>query len=100
VNKRQLVERIATATDLSTSEVAAVIDTFIAVVTEGVSRGEKVVLSGFGTFLRKQRARRTGRDIGAERAVSVPATTVPSFRPGKPFREIVARRRRSRPRTG
>ena len=100
MNKRQLVERIAAATDLPPTEVAAVIDTFIAVVTEGVSRGEKVVLSGFGTFLRRQRARRTGRDIGAERSVNVPATSVPSFRPGKPFRELVARRRRSRPRAG
>jgi DNA-binding protein HU-beta len=94
MNKSQLVEEIAARTKLPAAEVAAVVDTFIATVTRAVVRGEKVVLSGFGTFQRRVRARRTARDIWADKPLRVPATNVPLFKPGKPFREAVARRRR------
>jgi DNA-binding protein HU-beta len=94
VNKAELVEEIATRTRLPADEVAEVIESFMDIVRRSVTRGEKVVLSGFGTFHRKARARRLARDIWAEEAVVVPATNVPAFRPGKPFKEMVARRRR------
>ena len=94
MNKSQLVEEIASRTKLPARDVANVIDTFIAIVTRSVVRGEKVVLSGFGTFQRRARARRTARDIWADKPLRVPPTNVPSFKPGKPFREGVARRRR------
>ena len=93
MNKSQLVERISAATSVAPTEVAKVVDAFMATVSQSVARGEKVALSGFGTFVRKQRARRTGRDIAAGQPIGVPATNVPAFRPGKPFREQVARRR-------
>ena len=96
MNKSQLVERISAATNVSPTDVAKVVDALIATVSQSVARGEKVVLSGFGTFVRKARARRTARDIAAGQPVRVPATNVPAFRPGKPFREQVARRRASR----
>jgi DNA-binding protein HU-beta len=94
MNKSQLVEEIASRTKLPAGDVAAVVDTLIAIVTRTVVRGEKVVLSGFGTFQRQARARRTARDIWADKPLKVPATNVPSFKAGKPFRESVARRRR------
>jgi DNA-binding protein HU-beta len=95
VNKSELVEQIAARARLPAKDVATVVDTFIAIVTRSVVRGEKVVLSGFGTFHRQARARRTARNIWADRAIRVPARNVPSFRPGKPFKDAVARRRRS-----
>jgi DNA-binding protein HU-beta len=94
VNKSELVEQIAARTKLPAKDVASVIDTLIAIVTRSVVRGEKVVLSGFGTFQRRARARRTARDIWADKPLRVPATNVPVFKPGKPFREAVGRRRR------
>jgi DNA-binding protein HU-beta len=93
VNKSQLVQEIAERTRLAPRDVAAVVDAFIAAVARAVVRGEKVVLSGFGTFHRRARARRTARDIRAGRPLRVPPRQVPAFRPGKPFREAVARRR-------
>jgi len=96
VNKSELVDQIAAKTNLARSDVAKVVDAFTSAVSQSVARGEKVVLSGFGTFHRKARARRVGRNIGADEPVAVPATTVPAFRPGKPFRQQVARRRRPR----
>ncbi len=93
MNKSQLVDRIASKTNVARADVAKVVDAFLANVTSSVAKGEKVVLSGFGTFHRKARARRMGRDIAADAPVAVPATSVPAFRPGKPFRELVARQR-------
>jgi DNA-binding protein HU-beta len=94
MNKSELVEEIASKTGVSTGDVARVIDAFIDTVSRSVVRDEKVVLSGFGTFHRQSRARRTARNIWADRPLRVPARNVPVFRPGKPFRDAVARRRR------
>jgi DNA-binding protein HU-beta len=95
VNKSQLVEEISAKTKLPSAEVARVVDALISSVSRAVVHGEKVVLSGFGTFHRKPRARRTARNIWADEPVVVKATNVPAFKPGKPFRDAVARRRRS-----
>jgi DNA-binding protein HU-beta len=99
VNKSELVEEVARRTKLSASDVALVVDSFMETVTRSVVRGEKVVLSGFGTFHRQARARRTARNIWADRPIRVPARNVPAFKPGQPFRDAVARRRRSAPAT-
>ena len=96
MNKSRLVAEIAERTELPPRTVAAVVDAFIEVVGRSVTRGEKVVLSGFGTFSRQTRARRTARNISTNQPVTVTATYVPAFRPGKPFREAVARRRTPR----
>jgi len=53
VNKSELVTNIATRTKLPASEVAEVVDAFIDTVKRTVVRGDKVVLSGFGTFHRR-----------------------------------------------
>jgi DNA-binding protein HU-beta len=96
MNKSEMVERIAARTHVQSKDVAAVLDAFIDVVTRSVARGEKVVLSGFGTFHRQARARRTARNMWTDRPVRVPARSVPAFRPGTHFRDAVAHRRRPR----
>jgi DNA-binding protein HU-beta len=96
MNKSQLVETIAHRTRLPVQEVATVVDAFIDTVRRRVVTGEKVVLSGFGTFHRKARARRTARNIWADQPLTVKPTNVPAFRPGKPFKDAVARRRKRR----
>ena len=93
MNKRQLVEDIATRIGLPHADVARVIDAFTQTVMRSVVRGDKIVLSGFGTFHRRHRGKRTARNVWADEPVDVPATNVPAFRPGKPFVDAVARRR-------
>ncbi|MDQ4130907.1 MAG: HU family DNA-binding protein, partial [Actinomycetota bacterium] len=80
MNKRRLVEEIASRTHLPPRDVAKVIDALIEVVTGSVAAGEKIVLSGFGTFHRKTRAERTARDIPRGEPVKVEAMDVPAFR--------------------
>ncbi len=94
MNKRELVGRVAARTKLPEGDVAEVVDEVIRVISTSVARGEKVVLSGFGTFYRRSRARRVARNIWTNEALPLPAANVPAFRPGKPFREAVMRRRR------
>jgi DNA-binding protein HU-beta len=94
VNKGELVEEIAAKTKMAPSDVAAVVNAFIATVSKTVAGGEKVVLSGFGTFDRRARGPRVARDIWAGKPLRVRATSVPSFKAGKPFKEAVSRRRR------
>ena len=96
VNKTELVEEIAERTRLPAGEVAQVVEAFMEVVTRSLVRGDRVVLSGFGTFHRQARARRTARNIWADRPMRLPPTNVPAFRPGKPLKDAVARRRRRR----
>ena len=93
VNKAELVEEVAAATKIPPKEVAQVLEGVIGSIVRAVGRGEKVVLSGFGTFHRRTRSKRTARDIWADRPLQVPATNVPAFKPGRPFREVVDRRR-------
>ena len=97
MNKGSLVSEIVNRTDLPPPDVAAVVDTLIDVVRERVARGERVVLSGFGSFERVRRNPRTGRNPHTREAVKIPARTVPSFRPGLAFRDAVATKRRRAP---
>ena len=94
MNKGSLVSEIVNRTDLPPPDVAAVVDSLIDVVRDRVARGERVVLSGFGSFERVRRNPRTGRNPHTREAVRIPARTVPSFRPGTAFREAVAAKRR------
>jgi DNA-binding protein HU-beta len=96
VNKSQLVEQIAKRTSVPAQDVAKVVDTLTETVRAAVAKGDKVVLSGFGTFYRRPRAKRVARNVWADQRVVVPATNVPAFRAGKPFKEVVAKPRRRR----
>ena len=54
-----------------------------------VAAGEKVSIPGFGTFESKTRAARTGRNPRTKETVEIPASTVPTFKAGKLFKEKV-----------
>ena len=94
MNKASLANEVARRTDLAPRLVAAVLDAALDAVRDEVARGERVVLSGFGTFERTKRNPRTGRNPHTGEAVQIPARNVPSFRPGRLFKEAVAAGRR------
>jgi DNA-binding protein HU-beta len=102
MNKRGLVSEVAKRTDMAKASVARVVDAAIASIKDTVAKGQRVSLSGFGTFERRKRAPRLGRNPHTGEAVKIPATTAPMFRPGNEFREAVvgraARKRPSKPR--
>lgn len=96
MNKTTLVTEVAKRTGVEKPDVAKVVDGVLDEVRGAVARGERVTLLGFGTFERRRRSARTGRNPHTGEAVKVPARAMPSFRPGKAFRESVQPKKRRR----
>jgi DNA-binding protein HU-beta len=95
MNKGGLVGEVARRTGLSKAEVARVVDASIDAIRESVVGGERVTLADFGTFERKHRNERIARNPRAPQVpIVVPARDLPSFTPGKEFREQVLGNRR------
>ena len=96
MNKGGLVTEIARRTDMSKTDIATVIDTAMDVIRERVVRGERVALVGFGTFEKVRRNKRLARNPRKpEVEIVIPARDVPSFSPGKEFRDMMTARKRS-----
>jgi DNA-binding protein HU-beta len=87
-NKAQFVEMLAERLDGDRKRAAAALDAVIDSVYATVARGEKVAITGFGVFERRERAARTARNPATGARVDVAASRVPAFRPGAEFRAI------------
>ncbi len=89
VNKDALVHAIVAKTDLSKKDVEAVIESFVDEVTAELRKGNKVTLTGFGTFRVSNRAAREGINPQTKAKITIPAMTVPKFTAGKALKEAV-----------
>jgi DNA-binding protein HU-beta len=95
MNKGGLVTEVSRRTGMNKADVAAVVDEAMGVIRERVGKGERVSLVGFGTFEKKRRNKRIARNPRKpEIAIVVPARDLPSFIPGKTFKEAVSGKRR------
>ena len=92
MNKAQLVELVANKTGTSKRQSEECIDVVINAITKSVAKGEKVTLVGFGTFERRDRRARKGRDPRTGSEIDIPAKKVPAFSAGKQFKEAVNKR--------
>ncbi|MEH2073496.1 MAG: HU family DNA-binding protein [Nostoc sp.] len=90
MNKGELVDAVAAKTNITKKQADEVISAFLSVVTEAVANGDKVTLVGFGSFERRDRSEREGRNPKTNEPMTIPATQVPAFSAGKQFREKVA----------
>ncbi|MEH2005410.1 HU family DNA-binding protein [Nostoc sp.] len=90
MNKGELVDAVASKTNITKKQADEVISAFLSVVTEAVVNGEKVTLIGFGSFERRDRSEREGRNPKTNEPMTIPATKVPAFSAGKQFKEKVA----------
>ncbi|WP_341530351.1 HU family DNA-binding protein [Nostoc sp. UHCC 0302] len=90
MNKGELVDAVAAKANVTKKQADEIISAFLEVVTEAVANGEKVTLVGFGSFERRERAEREGRNPKTNEPMTIPATRVPAFSAGKQFKEKVA----------
>ncbi|MDZ8141118.1 MAG: HU family DNA-binding protein [Nostoc sp. DedQUE04] len=90
MNKGELVDAVASKANVTKKQADEVISAFLSVVTEAVANGEKVTLIGFGSFERRERSEREGRNPKTNEPMTIPATQVPAFSAGKQFKEKVA----------
>jgi DNA-binding protein HU-beta len=89
-NKAQFVEQLAERLDGDRKRAAAALDAVIDSVYAAIARGEKVAITGFGVFERRERAARTARNPATGAPVKVAASRVPAFRPGAEFKAIAS----------
>lgn len=89
INKDILISKISEKTDLAKKDIELVIDTMLDVVTKALKEGEKVTLTGFGTFRASKRAQRAGINPQTKERIQIPAMTVPKFTAGKALKEAV-----------
>ena len=89
MNKTELVAAIADKTELSKKDSEKALKAFIDVVGEELKKGEKIQLVGFGTFEARKRNARTGKNPQSGEAIEIPAATVPAFKAGKAFKDMV-----------
>ena len=95
MRKGDLVEAVAAKTNVSKSVAEAVISQALDSIVDAVAAGDKVIITGFGTFEARQRKARTGRNPQTGKEISIPATTAPAFSAGKTFSEAVKGGRQS-----
>jgi DNA-binding protein HU-beta len=90
MNKGELVDHISQKATVTKKQADAVLSAAIETIMEAVSDGDKVTLVGFGSFERRDRKEREGRNPKTGEKMSIPATKVPAFSAGKLFKEKVA----------
>ena len=89
MNKTQLIEQISEAADLSKASASRALDAVIDTIIATLKDGEEVVLTGFGTFLGRERAARTGRNPQTGEEIQIQAMKVPAFKAGKAFKDAI-----------
>src|SRR6266849_11196408 len=87
MTKQQLIEQVASKTELKKSEAEAAVDSVLALITEALRANERVDLRGFGSFVVKDRKERQGRNPRTGETITIAAKRDASFRPGKELTE-------------
>jgi DNA-binding protein HU-beta len=90
MNKGELVDAVAAKANVTKKQADEIISAFLSVVIEAVANGKKITLVGFGSFERRERSEREGRNPKTNEPMTIPATKVPAFSAGKQFKEKVA----------
>jgi DNA-binding protein HU-beta len=89
MNKSELIEAVAQSADISKAAASRAVDAFVSSVTEALKEGDQVTLVGFGTFVVRERASRTGRNPRTGQTINISASKVPGFKAGKALKDAV-----------
>ena len=91
MNKTELIAVVSQAAGLTKKDTERVINAAIDAITASLVEGEKVQLSGFGTFEVKAREARVGRNPHTKESIEIPATNVPVFKASKALKDTVSK---------
>ncbi len=89
MNKTELISIVAERANLSKKVTEETIDALIDTISETLAEGEKVVISGFGTFEVRNRVARTGRNPRTGEDISIPGQKSPAFKAGKVLKDLI-----------
>ena len=91
MNKSELIAVVAQNAGLTKKDAERVMNAAFDAMTAALVKGEKVQLSGFGTFEVKEREARIGRNPHTKEAIDIPATRVPVFKASKALKDNIAK---------
>ncbi len=89
MTKAEVVSNISDKLGMEKNDVQAMLEAFMVEVKQSLESGENVYLRGFGSFIVKKRAAKTGRNISKNTTIRIPAHNIPAFKPAKVFLEGV-----------
>ena len=89
MTKAEIVSSISEKSGIEKGDVLATVEAFMDDVKGSLEKGENVYLRGFGSFIIKKRAEKTGRNISKNTTIKIPAHNIPAFKPAKVFVEGV-----------
>ena len=92
MTKAELVNAIASKLGTEKNETQRIIEAFMQEIRATMYKGENVYLRGFGSFIIKARAAKTGRNISKNTSIQIPAHNIPAFKPSKTFVDKVKTR--------
>ena len=91
MNKTELINAVAERSGVTKKDAESVISATIDAITAALAAGDKVQLTGFGSFEVKERAARVGRNPRTGEATEIPASRIPAFKAGKALKDSVAK---------
>ena len=89
MNKTELIDAVADSANLSKADAGRAVDAVVDAITGSLKGGDSVTLVGFGTFLVRDRAARTGRNPQTGASINIKAAKVPAFKAGKALKDAV-----------
>ena len=89
MKKAELIDAVATKSELTKQDSRKAVDALFETISNTLAKEEKIQLIGFGTFEVRERAERTGRNPQTGEEMTIPASKVPAFKPGKELKEAV-----------
>jgi len=89
MTKADIVSMVSSETGVEKAAVLATVESFMKNVKGSLASGKNVYLRGFGSFIVKKRAEKTGRNISKNQSIIIPAHNIPAFKPAKTFVEDV-----------
>lgn len=90
MNKSELIDAVAQQADIPKAAAGRAVDAMLETITGAMKKEDPVALVGFGTFLTKHRAARTGRNPQTGEAIQIKAARLPHFKAGKALKDAVA----------
>ena len=91
MNKTELIAAAAESIGMTKKDTEKVLNALLETMTDSLCKGEKVQISGFGSFETKQREARVGRNPHTKESIEIPATRAPVFKASKALKDTVAK---------
>lgn len=89
MNKSELINSLSEETTFSKKDVSRVLDSLTRIIERTLKKGEKVSITGFGSFWLSRRPARKGINPATKQRIDLPAVNVPRFKAGKNLRDVV-----------